>query len=1030
MQSLRGALGTALFLGTAVFAAAAVSPGAPSPADYSGLHWRSIGPFRGGWATCITGIPDRSNVFYFGAAVGGVWRTDDAGETWTPLFQHESTGSVDAIAVAPSNPDILYVGTGQVETRYDMAAGDGAYRSDDAGKTWRHAGLEATRAIGRIVIDPKNPDVVLAAAAGHIFGPSADRGVYRTEDGGKSWKKTLFVDENTGAVDLATDPRHPEVVYAATWQARNYPWLSYFQPNIGPGSGVYRSEDGGKTWKKATGNGWPTIPVGRVGLTVGSDGRVYAAVDARATSGNAGLAPGTRTQTGLYRTDDGGASWTRVNAETWVGSDYFGRLAVDPQNPDVVYTTGQSIRRSTDGGKTFEVFKGAPGGDDYHFVWVNPKNPDHIATGSDQGAVVSVNGGKSWSSWYNQPTGQFYHLAADDRFPYWIYSGQQDSGTAGVASRSDYGALSFREWHPVGGDERDYDVPDPGDPETVYVTGLGGNTGRFDGRTGQVAAIDPNVESAYARRATTVKYRYTWFTPIAVSPRPPHAIFQGAQVLFKSNDRGQSWSIVSPDLSRAVPGTPGCNGAISIENAAPCGFGVIYAIALSPKTDDDIWIGTDDGRIVRTRDGGKNWTDVTPKTIGPWSKVASLDLPDDPETAYAAVDRHRLDDYGPHAYRTHDGGRTWTAITEGLPARGFVDVVRADPARRGLLYAGTENGVWVSFDDGARWQPLQNDLPTTWVGDLLVHGDDLIAATQGRAIWILDDVAPLREIASESQRSGLRLGKPADAWRLRRNEYRDTPLPPETPLGENPPAGAIIDYWVPTGLPARELTIEILDGEGKTIRRFSSGERPEKPSANRYFAAGWLKPSEPLSIAAGHHRIVWDLREPAPKAPDYEYTIAAIWGEDTPAEPEGPLVPPGTYSVRLTAGAATRTQPLLVKMDPRVQVPAGAMEKQYALAREAAAAMGRAATAVAELGAWQKRQNPSGPPPEKSAAEAIAPFSGAGGFGRIAARLSFAYRAVEAADAAPTAQAEQELRSAEKDLDALLAKWKEFSAAK
>jgi len=1023
MKTIRRVLAAAAALGCSL--AAAASP-APNAAPFSGMHWRSIGPFRAGWATCIEGIPDRPDVFYFGAAVGGVWRTDDAGQTWNPLFQNEKTASIDSLAIAPSDPNVIYVGTGQVETRYDISSGRGVYRSDDAGKTWRHLGLDATRAIGRLLVDPKDPNVVLAAGFGHIFAANADRGVYRTEDGGRTWKKTLFVDENTGVVDLAADPRDPSVIYAAAWQARNYPWLSYFQPNICPGSAVYKSADEGRTWKRLSGSGWPAGDLGRIGLSVSGNGRVWAAVDARASSGNFALGAAAGSQTGLYRSDDGGASWTRVSAESWIGSDYFGRVTADPANPDVVYMTGQSIRRSADGGKTFEAFKGSPGGDDYHFVWVNPKHPDHIATGSDQGAVVSVNGGKSWSGWYNQPTGQFYHLAADDQFPYWVYSGQQDSGTAGVASRSDYGAISFREWHPVGGDERDYDVPDPSDALTIYASGLGGNLRRFDTRTGQSAAIDPNIVSAYAQKATTVKYRYTWITPIAVSPRDPHAIFQGAQVLFRSRDRGHSWEIISPDLSRAVAGTKGCDGAITVANAGPCGFGVIYSIALSPRTDDDIWIGTDDGLIQRTRDGGKTWTNVTPKGIELWSNIASLDVSAlDPETAYAAVDRHRLDDFTPHAWRTHDGGKSWTEIGAGLPADGFVDVVRADPQQRGLLYAGTDTGAFVSFDDGDHWQPLQLDLPTTWVRDLLVHGDDLIAATQGRAIWILDDVSPLRQSSEASKSASAHLFRPAPAFRLRRSEGHDTPLPPETPLGENPPAGAIIDYWLPSAV-SGPVAIEVLDAKGAVVRRYSSDDPPETLKANRYFSAAWLKPAALPAREAGHHRFVWDLRYPRPKAAGYEYSIAAIWGKDTPAEPEGPLVAPGTYTVRLTAAGKGETQPLVVKMDPRVSVAPEAIARQLEVARDAAAELDRSDEAVEELGAYRKKVSASGPPPAKGTGDPLAAFEGAGGFARLHRRFAAVYDAVESADAPPTTQAEAELQRTKSEFEALLAKWKEF----
>ncbi|MGH9441901.1 MAG: WD40/YVTN/BNR-like repeat-containing protein, partial [Thermoanaerobaculia bacterium] len=612
---------------------------------------------------------------------------------------------------------------------------------------------------------------------------------------------------------------------------------------------------------------------------------------------------------------------------------------------------------------------------------------------------------------YNQPTGQFYHLAADNRFPYWIYSGQQDNGTVGIASRSDYGALSYREWHPVGGDERDYDVPDPSDPDTIYVSGLGGNLGRFDARTGQVVSIDPGVESSYARRANEVKYHYTWFTPIAVSPRPPHSIFQASQYLFRSDDRGHSWKTVSPDLSGAVPGTKGCEGAITLQNAGPCGFGVIFTIALSPRTDDEIWIGTDNGRIDVTRDGGKTWSDVTPKGIAPWSKIATLDIsPIDPATVYAAVDTHRLDDFSPHAYATHDGGRTWKAITGGFPGDDFVQVVRADPVRRGLLYAGTNSGVFVSFDDGARWQPLKLNLPTAWVGDLLVHGNDLVAATQGRAIWVLDDVSPLRELAGGVPEAAAHLFAPADAFRLRRDENRDTPLPPETPLGPNPPAGAVLDYVLPSGS-GGPISIEILDARGERVRGFSSDDSAGRPPAERYFSEAWTRPEPLPPTSAGHHRFVWDLRGDRPKATNYDYSIAAIWGDDTPIEPDGPLVPPGRYTVKLTAGGKSWSQPLTLRMDPRVHATPEDLASQYDVARQAARLMNTSFAALQDAKDLQK-----GKPSDSAAALA----GGKKGFASINVRATAVFRAVESGDAAPTLQAVAELESARADFERLL----------
>ena len=1008
--------------------ASSVQAAPVNPDLYSELRWRNLGPFRGGWSTCVEGVPDRPDTFYFGGAGGGVWRTDDAGETWVPLFQHESAASIGAIAIAPSNPDVLYVGTGQVDTRYDIASGRGVFRSDDGGRSWRSLGLADTRAIGRILVDARNPDTALVAAFGHIFGPNRERGVFRTTDGGKSWQKTLFVSENTGAVDLASDPRDASIVYAGVWQARNYPWLSYFQPVIGPESGIYKSTDGGKTWKRVSGSGWPAGEIGRIGLAVAGDGRVYATIgfDAASSGSVKGDLPG-----GLYRSDDGGNTWKKTNGDTAFSSNYFGRVCVDPRDPDTVYIPSQSIRRSRDGGTTFEIFKGAPGGDDYHYYWINPKHPDHMATASDQGTVVSVNGGKSWSSWYNQPTGQFYHLAADNRFPYWIYSGQQDSGTVGIASRSDYGALSYREWHPVGGEERDYDIPDPQDPDIVYCSSLGGSLARFDARTGQSTPIAPHVANTYGKRATEVKYRYTWITPLAVSPLPPYALYMGSQFLFRSTDRGASWSTISPDLSGAVPGTKGCSGAITLENARPCGFGVIYSIALSDKREGEIWVGTDDGRVQMTENGGASWSDVTPAGVSPWSKIASLDLsPLEPGTAYAAVDDQRLDDFHPHAYRTHDGGKSWTSIAAGLPDDGFLDVVRADPAKKGLLYAGTESGVFVSFDDGDHWQSLKLNFPTAWVRDLLVHGNDLVAATQGRAIWVLDDVSPLRQMAAAAASGAIHLFAPAETLRLRRNENQDTPLPPETPLGQNPPAGAVIDYTLEAGT-SGPVVLEILDSSGKTVRRFSSEEKPGPINAKRYFAAGWLKPAPVPPSTPGHHRFVWDLRYERPKAADYEYSIAAIWGEDTPARPEGLFAPPGRYSVRLTAGGKTVSQPLLLKVDPRVSISAEALARQFDVERQAAEAMDQSFERLKEVREFRRTLAERHAAADAETARSAAAYEeGTLGFGSINSWLTSIFKAVECSDSAPTAQIVAELSAARGKLAEAAAGWNAFRASK
>ncbi|RDS80748.1 hypothetical protein DWU98_12370 [Dyella monticola] len=890
------------------------------------LEWRLVGPFRGGWATMAAGDPSRPDTFYIGTAGGGVWKTSDAGRTWQPTFDSMPSAPIGAMAVAPSNPNVIYAGSGQVAARYDVAAGNGMYRSSDGGKTWQHIGLTASKHIGRIVVDPHDANTLLVGVLGHYFGPNKERGVYRSTDGGKTWTQTLSIDADTGVVDLAADPSNPNIVYAAAWQVRNYPWLSYFQPNAGPGSGLYKSTDGGVTWKRISGGGWPSGTLARIGIATASGNRVYAVVN----SANP------RKDSGLYRSDDGGASWQAVSHESWLPNDYFSRITTDPQDRDRIYSAGQSIRRSDDGGKHWDIFKGAPGGDDYHFLWIDPRDSQRMIAASDQGAVVTVNGGNTWSSWYNQPTGQFYHLATDNQFPYWIYSGQQDSGTVGIASRSDYGAISYRDWRPVGGDERDYDVPYPDDPNLVFGSGLGGRVSRWDRRTGVVQNVAPWPVSSYGQRATEFKYHYTWITPIAFSAKPPYALYLGAQVLFRSTDQGQHWDVISPDLSAKKQGATGCQGNPNAQQARDCGFGVIYSIAPSSFTNDEIWIGTDDGSIQLTRDDGKSWQNVTPKDLPAWGIVSSLDLsPLKQGTAYAAVDNHRQDDFRPHVWRTHDYGKTWTDISAGLPQDDFVSVVRTDTQREGLLFAGTDRGVFVSFDDGAHWQSLQHNLPTAWVRDLAIHGDDLVAGTQGRAIWILDDITPLRQAGVAHQTM---LYTPATAVRVRANENRDTPLPPDEPLGKNPPAGAIIDYQLASAAKG-PVTLDIRDSDGNLVRHFSSADKPEDLPAQRYFQKGWLGSPQTLSASAGAHRFVWNLRYPRPEALLYGYSIAATWDSDTPLTPEGPMVVPGKYEVVLTVDGKSYRAPLNVIGDPRVTLDQHALTEGLSFSREVGTAL-------------------------------------------------------------------------------------------
>jgi photosystem II stability/assembly factor-like uncharacterized protein len=990
----------------------------------SGLSWRLVGPHRAGWGTVTAGVPQEPDTFYFGAAGGGVWRTTDAGRTWMPIFDG-GPASIGALAVAPSDPKTIYVGTGQVTSRYDIAAGEGVFKSKDGGASWSPAGLAATRHIGAILVDPRNADVVLVAGFGHVFGANPERGVFRSEDGGATWTRTLFVSENTGAVDLASDPASPDIVFASVWQVRYKPWLSYFAPSEGEESGLYRSSDGGRTFTRVTGSGWPAGKLGRIGLAAihrAGTTRVYAAVEAAEAGG-------------LYRSDDSGLTWKRVNDDRSLGNNYFGHATVSPGDPDTVFVMGRSIRRCTAGGSTCEIFKGSPGGDDYHHLWIDPADPGRMITGSDQGTVVTVNGGTTWSSWYNQPTGQLYHLAADDRFPYRIYAGQQDNGTVSIVSRSDYGAITYRDWHPVGADERDYDIPDPKDPDIVYGSGLGGRLSRWNARNGEVQNISPWPVSTYGARPTTVTYHYTWITPIAVSGVAPYPLYQGAQVLFRSTDQGAHWRTITPDQAARGDEAKNCGGDPDAARARACGYGVIFSIGLSPRDNDTIWIGTDDGQVRLTRDAGKTWSDVTPKDVPVWAKIGTIDVSaTDPGTAYIAVDNHRQDDFSPRAFRTHDFGRSWSAIAGGLPPGQFVGVLRADPVKRGLLFAGTDHGVFVSFDDGGGWQPLQRNLPTAIVTDLLVHGNDLIASTQGRAIWVLDDVGPLRELGTISGGDAAHLFAPAPAVRVRRNQSKDTPLPADEPAGKNPPTGAIIDYWL-AGDATQPIRLEIRDERGLLVRRFVSGETQPPLPADRYFTDRWVRPAPTLPAGAGAHRFVWDLRAPRPRVSRYDYSIAAVDGEDTPKLPEGMLVPPGTYEVALAVSGREYVKPLVVQADPRVAVSGNALASAMALSRKVVAALLGQSQAEGELREVRKQLEAMKAQPKLEAVTAfearIAPLNARddddaprlGAVGRDLVELQID---LEDSDRAPTQPQQDAFKLEALRLDRALGLWREI----
>jgi photosystem II stability/assembly factor-like uncharacterized protein len=865
------------------------------PSLYSEMKWRMIGPFRAGKVNGVAGVPGNPAVYYLGADGGGVWKTTDGGVTWEPIFDGEPAASMGAIAVTASNPNIIYAGTG-VNTIYgDVSYGNGVYKSTNGGETWQHLGLEDTRHIARILVDPRNPDTVLVAAIGNGYGPTEERGVFRSTDGGKNWKKVLFKDNTTGAVDLCFEPGNPRVVYATLWHVLWKPDVKD-QP-FEPGSGLYQSKDGGISWTQIKGNGLPTENWGRSGVAVapGTRGqRVYLIIEAKDKKG------------GLFRSDDGGATWRKITEDPRIETFwYMGEIFADPKNPDVLYVPLQNFYRSTDGGKNFTAIKGAPGGDDYHTMWIDPTNPERMILGTDQGATISVNGGETWSPWYNQPTGEFYRVATDHHFPYWVYGPQQDSGTAAIASRGNNGQITERDWHQVGPGESGYTIPDPLDADVVYNAGPAGSVVRLSRTTGQVRDISP------APIPQGSKYRFNWTIPMVFSPQDPHLLYLGTQFLMKTSNAGTSWDEISPDLTRIR----------ADEKDTKKRRGTILTIAPSAVKEGVIWVGTDDGNIQITKDGGKTWKNVTPAAITEWSTVAIIEASHfDPGTAYAAVNRNSLDDLRPHIFRTRDDGGSWQEIVGGIGEKDFARTVREDPVRKGLLYAGTERGVYVSFDDGDHWQTLRLNMPVVSIHDLAIEQDDLVAATYGRSLWVLDDVTPLRQVNASMPSGGVHLFAPRSAVRVRRDQNQNTPLPPEVPTGKNPPDGAIIDYYLPPDF-SGDVQVEIRDESGMLIRSYSSAPLPKEERGAPFVAEYWLTHPQPLPISPGMHRFVWNLRYGDPPAvhvqSPYNYPIAAIVGS-TPLPPEGPLVLPGKYEVQLKAGGRTLRQSLEVKQDPRV----------------------------------------------------------------------------------------------------------------
>jgi photosystem II stability/assembly factor-like uncharacterized protein len=994
--------------------AAAVLAQPYDPALLAEMRYRMIGPHRGGRTVAAVGVPGQPGVFLIGVNNGGVWKTTDYGRTWKPLFDDQPTGSVGAVAVAPSNPDVIYVGSGEGLQRPDLSTGDGVYKSTDGGRTWRNLGLRDGQQIPQILVDPRDPERVFVAVLGHPYGPNPERGVYRSTDGGARWQKVLGKDENTGAMDLAFDPSDPRTVYAVLWAARQAPWEIGGSWQV-KGSGLFKSTDGGDNWSRLE-KGLPAESerLGRIGIGIAPSRpqRIFALVDEPKVGG-------------LYRSEDSGASWERINGDPrlWGRGGDFAEVKVDPKNPDVVYCVNVVAWKSTDGGKTFTGFRGAPGGDDPHRIWINPDDPKVMILAGDQGAIVSVNGGESWSSWYNQPTAQFYHVSTDNAFPYRVCGGQQESGSACVASRGDDGQITFREWHPVGAEEYGYVAADPLDPDVVY----GGKLTRYDRRTGQVQEIAPKV---FRRDG----YRVVRTQPVLFSPINPKVLYFASNVVWKTMNGGQSWVAISPDLTRESYDLPPNLGVFAGQDPEKGKHrGVVYTIAPSPRDEDVLWAGTDDGLIHLTRDGGKTWASVTPPETRPWAKVSLLEASYfDPGAAYAAINTFRLDDLRPHVYRTRDFGKTWSHVTSGIPDEGVVNVVRADPKRRGLLFAGSERSVHVSFDDGDHWQPLRLNMPATSIRDLVVKDDDLVVGTHGRSFWVLDDISRLRQLSPDVTRADVFLFAPQEAIRVRWNQNTDTPLPQEEPAGQNPPEGAVIDYSLGARA-TRPVTLEILDGKGEVVRRYSSDDPVEPPVPGRNIPDYWIRPPQVLSAEAGVHRFYWDMRYAPPLVLEPGYPIAAVYG-NTPREPRGPWALPGTYRVRLTVAGKSTAQPLALKMDPRVKTPPEALEQQLILSKALTTALGQGYEALQEvrrLRAALKERKLGGSGARTAAAldTALAALEEGASSGRGLVTLNDdllrLYEIVQGADAAPTAPTVAAIEERQQVLAALLKRWQE-----
>jgi photosystem II stability/assembly factor-like uncharacterized protein len=871
---------------------------------FGAMRYRLVGPFRGGRVLAVEGVPGEPNVYYFGGVAGGVWKTTDGGDNWKPLFDKYAVSSIGALDISRSNHNVIYVGTGEACIRGNISYGDGVYKSTDGGISWKNVGLKDTQHIGAIIVDPSNPDVVFVAALGHAYGSNTERGVFRTTDGGKSWTKVLYKDDKSGAIDVVFDPNNSNILYASLWEAYRTP---YSLNSGGPGSGLYKSEDGGSTWKHLTGNGLPAGILGRIGITVsgGDSNRVYALIEAK--------------KGGLYRSDDAGENWTLVNEDgrfrqrAW----YFTHVFADPKSQDTLYILNTGLYKSTDAGRTFNLLP-APHGD-HHGLWIDPTNPQRLINGNDGGATISTDGGKTWTSQLNQPTAQFYHAITDNHWPYYIYGAQQDNTTVGIASFDDEGVITMRDWYPVGGGESGYIAPDPRDHNIVYAGSDSATITRYDHSSEQLRDVSVWPEDTSGEGAEKLKYRFQWTAPVMLSPNDPNVMYTSAQFVFESTDQGQSWKTISPDLTRndktrQLPS----GGELTKDITSVEYYDTVFALAESPQKRGLLWAGTDDGLVHVTQDDGGHWTNVTPKAMPEWSMVSIIEAsPFDENTAYVAVDRHKLDDFKPYIFKTGDLGKSWTQLTDGIPEGAYIHSVREDPKRKGLLYAGTETGIYVSFNDGQHWQPLQLNLPTTPIHDLVVKNDDLVVATHGRSFWVLDDITPLRQLTPKIASEDTVLFTPEPAVRLHYPEQVDS----RRPVGQNPPPGAIINYYF-AAEPKNEVKLEIYDSGGKLIRSLSSVEKKEEGEQPPEWP-DMLQPVTTIPAKAGMNRFAWDLRYTSPvKIPNSFYASSG---------PIGPLVLPGTYEVKLTANGKTLSVPLEIKLDPRVQVSNEALQKQFDL---------------------------------------------------------------------------------------------------